>query len=234
MERSFDKLRERLLRAGIAPRHVRRYLAELTDHWADLTAEEQQAGRSRADAESAALTRLGEIDRLAKAIIDKRQFQSISARAPWLIFGLVPLCLLASAYCAAFAILWSGWKIFLPDADTPFVRIDGLAILYFGAGRWLYYGAPIFIGWGIAFIAIRQRFTVVWPLVALILLASIGGMVRVHAGRAVPGGVRQISMGFIGSLPDISYELLHVLIIFSLTALPYLIWRIQKLRRLSA
>ena len=28
----FPELRERLLRAGIAPRHVRRYLTELTDH----------------------------------------------------------------------------------------------------------------------------------------------------------------------------------------------------------
>ena len=34
------ELRERLLRAGVAPRHVRRYLTELREHWADLTAEE--------------------------------------------------------------------------------------------------------------------------------------------------------------------------------------------------
>ncbi len=31
------ELRERLLRAGVAPRHVRRYLIELREHWADLT-----------------------------------------------------------------------------------------------------------------------------------------------------------------------------------------------------
>jgi hypothetical protein len=234
MHRSFNELRERLLRAGIAPRHVRRYLAELTDHWVDLVAEEHHAGRSRADAESAAFTRLGEIDHLARAMIDQRRFQSFSARAPWLIFGLAPICLLASAYLVACAILWSGWKIFLPDADTPFVRIDGLAILYFGAGRWLYYGAPFLIGWGIAFIALRQRFTAVWPCVALILLALLGGLVQVHAGRAMPGGVRQITMGFIPSLPDIAYQFFHALLILSLTALPYLIWRLQKLRRLSA
>lgn len=234
MHRSFDELRERLLRAGIAPRHVRRYLAELTDHWADLTAEEQRAGRDRAEAESAAFARLGEVDHLAKAMIDQRQFQSISARAPWLIFGLAPICLLASAYFAACAILWSGWKIFLPGADTPFVRIDGLAILYFGAGRWLYYGAPVLIGWAVALIAARQRFTAVWPLVCFFLLALIGGITQVHATRAVPGGVRQISLGFIPPLQGVSYALFHDLIILALTALPYLISRFQKPRRLPA
>ena len=36
----FPELRERLLRAGVAPRHVRRYLNELGDHFTDLRAEE--------------------------------------------------------------------------------------------------------------------------------------------------------------------------------------------------
>ena len=58
----FHELRERLLRDGVAPRHVRRYLGELTDHFADLTAEEQQAGRNLAEAKSAALERLGKTD----------------------------------------------------------------------------------------------------------------------------------------------------------------------------
>ena len=37
---SFDHLSERLLRAGIAPRHVRRYARELSDHFDDLVREE--------------------------------------------------------------------------------------------------------------------------------------------------------------------------------------------------
>ena len=57
METLFDELRERLLRAGVMRRHVRRYLAELTDHLADLKAEEIQAGRSSTEAEVAAIAR---------------------------------------------------------------------------------------------------------------------------------------------------------------------------------
>jgi len=42
--RLLRELEERLLRAGVAPRHVRRYVAELRDHLADLRAEEERAG----------------------------------------------------------------------------------------------------------------------------------------------------------------------------------------------
>src|SRR5450631_1323385 len=175
MPKSFHELRERLLRAGVAPRHVRRYLNELADHLADLRAEEERAGRSAADAESAALARLGSMDDLAKAMIEQRQFQAWSVRAPWAMFGLAPLLFLAGAYVVALLILWSGWKIFLPGADTPFVRIDGFAAFYFGAGRLFYFCAPLLIGWGIGFIAARQRLKALWPVVGLVLTAWMGG-----------------------------------------------------------
>jgi hypothetical protein len=216
---------------------VRRYLTELTDHLADLRAEQECAGRSRADAESAALIRLGGMDDLAKAMIEQRQFQSWCVRAPWAMFGLAPLFLLTGAYVVACSILWSGWKFFLPGAHTPFVPLDGFAILYFGVGRLLYYFAPILIGWGIGLIAARQRFKVIWPVVGLVLIASIGGTAQVHASRpAVPGGVGHISMDLAlgSSVQDISYSLIHALAILSLTVLPYLIWRLQKAYSLSA
>ncbi len=237
MAKLFTELRERLLRAGVAPRHVRRYLTELADHLADLRAEEERAGLSRADAESAALIRLGGVDDLSKAMIEQRQFQSWCVRAPWAIFGLGPLFLLAGAYFVACLILWSGWKIYLPGTDTPFVPISGFAIVYFNFGRLLYYGAPIFIGWGIALIAARQRFKAVWPAVGLALIALIGGTAQVHASRpAAPGGIGRVSMDFTfgPSVQGISPGLFHALVILSLTVPPYLIWRWQKAHSLSA
>jgi hypothetical protein len=238
MAKPFHELRERLLRAGIAPRHVGRYLSELADHWADLRAEEERAGRSRADAEAAALLRLGGVDDLAKAMIEQRQFQSWCIRAPWAMFGLAPIFVLAGSYFVALLILWSGWKIFLPGADTPFgTRVHGIANFYFGVGRLIYYGAPILIGWGIGIIAARQRLKAVWPTVGLVLIAWIGGTAQVHASRtAVPGGFGHISMGFAhgASMPGVFDGLSHALVILSLTVLPYLIWRLQKAHSLSA
>jgi hypothetical protein len=243
MAQPFHELRERLLRAGVAPRHVRRYLNELADHLADLTAEEERAGLPRADAESAALLRLGGIDDLAKAMTDQRQFQSWSSRAPWAAFGLTPLVLLAAVWLVALFLLWSGWQIFMPGADTPFGarpgphRIYDLANVYFQIDRALYFGAPVLVGWEIGIIALRQRLRPIWPTVGLALIALIGGTVRVQASRtAVPTGLGHIRMDFVlsSTMPLIPYALFHALVILSLTALPYLIWRLQKAYSLSA
>lgn len=243
MAKPFDELRDRLLRSGVAPRHVRRYLAELADHLADLRAEEERAGRSRADAESEALVRLGGMDDLARAMIEQRQFQSWCVRAPWAAFGLAPLLMLVGAWFVALLILWSGWQIFLPGADTPFGarpgphRIFELVNIYFQVGRMIYFGAPFVIGWGIALIAARQRLKMVWPAAGLALTALLAGTAQVHANRpVVPGGAGQVGMDFalgplVHGIPD---GLLHALVILSVTALPYLAWRLQRARSLSA
>lgn len=234
MTKPFHELRERLLRAGIAPRHVRRYLTELTDHLADLTAEEECAGRSRADAESTALIRLGSIDDLAKAMIEQRQFQSWSARAPWAAFSVAPLLLLAGAYFVALFILWSGWKMFLPGADTPFGfrpgphRIFEIENVYFQLGRMIYFGAPVFVGWVIGLVAARQKFRAVWPTLGLILIAMVGCIARVQAIRpAVPGGEGHVSISF-SFAPSVESSLLYALVILAFAALPYLVWRLQN------
>jgi hypothetical protein len=243
MAKRFHELRERLLRAGVAPRHVRRYLTELADHLADLRAEEERTGRSRVDAESAALLRLGGMDDLAKAMIEQRQFQSWCVRAPWAMFGLGPVFLLGLVWCAALFVLWSGWQIFLPGADTPFGsrpgahRIFEVANIYFQVDRLIYFAAPILVGWGIGLIAARQRFNAVWPTVGLVLIALMGGTAQVQASRtAVPGGLGHIRIDFalgrpVQGIPD---GLFHALVILSLTVLPYLVWRFQKALSLTA
>ncbi len=226
MAKSLGELRERLLRAGVAPRYVKRYLSELADHLADLQIEEELKGRSRADAEAAALVRLGGMGNLSRAMIDQRQLQSWSAKAPWAVFGLVPLVILAGAYGFACCILWSGWKIFLPGRDTPFVPLDGFAILYFGAGKLLYYCAPVLVCWGIGLIAARQRFTAPWPIIGCTLVALAGAAARVRASRPeAAGGIGNISMSlsFGASLQTVSTGLLHASVILLFAVPPYLL-----------
>src|SRR5215467_11648168 len=113
MQEPFLELRERLLHAGVAPRHVRRYVKELREHLADLTAEEAHAGSARAEAEMRAMARLGSVDDLAQAMIDQRQFRSWCTRAPWAVFSVAPVLWLAGAFDVACLLWWSGWKLFL-------------------------------------------------------------------------------------------------------------------------
>jgi len=237
MPKPFDEIRERLLLAGIAPRHVRRYLSELGEHLDDLREEEERAGRSRKDAASAALARLGGVEELSRAMIERREFQAWCARAPWAMFGLAPPLILAAAYFVACLILWSGWRIFLPGADSPFVRIDGLAILYFGVGRYLFFYAPVLIGWGLGLVVIRQRLGAVWPAFGLAVIALISATAQVHASHPVAAGeAGRISMGFtLGpSVQDALRCLLHALAVFALAVLPIVIWRLRRGRPLSS
>jgi hypothetical protein len=176
------------------------------------------------------------MDDLAKEMIKQRHFQSWCARAPWAMFGLAPALFLAAAWVVALFILWSGWKIFLPGAETPFgtghFRLFDLANIYFQFGKAIYFFAPILVGWGMVVLAIRQRMQAVWPAVGLILIAVIGGASEVHAGRtAVPGGFGHIRMDFVlapsvqGGYP---YGLVHAAILLSFMVAPYVVWRLQQ------
>lgn len=233
MAKPFDQLRERLLSEGVAPRHVRRYLNELADHLADLIAEEERTGLSRTEAESAALKRLGGMDDLAKAMIGRMQFRSWTVRAPWATFGVAPLLVLAGAYFIALFILWSGWKMFLPGAETPFgVRVSGpiysLENIYFQTGRMIYFGAPIFVGWCMAMVAVRQRIKITWPAIGLVLVALIGCMVQVHAtGPVAAGGAGHVSLS-LGLGSYFEGTLLYAAVVLFLAALPYLAWRLRS------
>lgn len=232
MNRLFPELRERLLRAGVAPRHVRRYVAELADHLADLMAEERQAGRGRADAEAAALARLGDAESLAATMIAQRRFHAWSARVPWLMFSAAPLVVLAAAWAVALFLLWSGWSLFLPNAMTPLgMRAGGVANLYFQVGRTIYIGAPILIGWGIGWVAARQRLAALWPAAGLLLTAFLGGAGQVEVRRPDgPEGIRHVGMAFhlVGTAHSAPFGLWHALVLFSLTATPYFLWRLYQ------
>src|SRR3569832_671561 len=97
----FDRLSERLLHAGIAPRHVRRYTRELSDHFDDLVREELDGGARRALAETQALSRLGSEDDLAAAKLARPELRSLTSRFPWAVFGLGPIALLVTSFFGA-------------------------------------------------------------------------------------------------------------------------------------
>jgi len=224
MERPFHELRERLLRAGAAPRHVTRYMTELADHLADLRAEEELAGRSREDAKSAAMVRLGRIDDLFKAMTEQRNFQSWCARVPWATFGLAPVLILAGAWFVAVMVSLSGF-------NTPLTSADRFAFAMYRVriGGLLYFGAPILINWAIGLFAARQRFRAVWPTVGLVAIAFFSSTLRLRfTGFAseLGGGMRFGGIS-IAAIPE---GLLSALVILLLTALPYFIWRLHNSR----
>jgi hypothetical protein len=196
---AFDNLREKLLSGGVAPRHVRRYLAELNEHLDDLTAQQREAGYDGEDARIRARARLGGDDELASAMLAQKQFRSWAARAPWAVFVFLP-----PMAAMTFAALLTGGLVltakifgFLPLSEhsapnwfqilaTDTVAVAGLT------ARPL--AAVLFV-----VIAVRQRLKLAWPLIATLLLLVLvvdshvsfvesgKSYLRLGAGLAFPG-----------------------------------------------
>jgi hypothetical protein len=221
------ELRERLLRAGVAPRHVRRYLTELREHWMDLTAEEEMAGRNRVEAETLALARLGRMDDLARTMIERPELRSLTARAPWAVLGFGPVLGLVAGWAIALLILWSGWIWFLGGSQTPFVPVHGFAIAYFGLGRILYYTAPLLAGWGMIALARRQRVQAVWPVIfgsLFVALLGATGAVDVRP-PVVPGTAGDVGIRFFPLASQFADAAPRALLMFVFVLLPYLALR---------
>src|SRR5215470_8289630 len=92
-----ESLSERLLRAGVAHRHVRRYVHELHDHYEDALREELAKGSDRSLAEQAAWARLGTDEELARSVLAQPALRSTAARFPGLVFGAAPVFIWVAA-----------------------------------------------------------------------------------------------------------------------------------------
>ena len=169
----FDPLRERLLKGGIAPRHVRRYLGELEDHLVELT-------RCGGVAAIRARALLGPDEELADAMLKQRDFRSISSRFPWLVFGIVPpLALILGFLLLLVAIMLVGFAsgAIVPDKKIPLPIpswFDWAASSLMFTANFL---IPAMLGALLAWMAQRQRMRLLWPLLgmAAILLLNLHG-----------------------------------------------------------
>lgn len=233
MARQFRELRERLLRAGVAPRHVRRYLTELREHLADLTEEEERAGHSRAEAEARAFQRLGSVEDLARTMIARQELRSWTARAPWAVLGAGPVLAVVFAWGLALLILWTGWTWFLQGTPNPFgVRLHGFSMVYFGVGRMLYFWSPLLAGWGIVLLAGRQRVRAVWPVMAGAVVVALMGSTGAVDVRppTVPGQAGDVGMRFYPVSGQYEAAAVHALVLLALMTVPYLLlrWRLSR------
>ncbi len=89
------ELQNELLRAGIAPRHVRRTLGELSDHFEDLIDHALVDGVDLNTAQLRALDDLGDLRDVAKAMRLQPQLRSWAFRFPHLAMVVYPLTFFA-------------------------------------------------------------------------------------------------------------------------------------------
>lgn len=101
-EVEFDSLAAQLTRAGIAPRHVRRAVTELQDHYADLVDAAIADGISRDEAETQAMSRIGNLEHVSEAYRAQPALRGWAHRWPHVAVAVYPLACVAALPAAPF------------------------------------------------------------------------------------------------------------------------------------
>jgi hypothetical protein len=227
----FHALRERLLTAGIAPRHARRYVAELRDHAADLADEERAAGLSPAEAEARALARLGGQEDLVQALLRCGDLRSWGAKAPWAVYGIAPLLGVMTIYALALATFVGIFEAHRPAPSAHPVLPGWFATAAITLSYLHNLVLPLLIGGGIACMATRQRMPALWPSLALLVVGIVGGAgvseVRLPKG---PDDYVELVVGWSFLCPYVNLDsaFRHIAVILLLTLVPYLAWHVWR------
>lgn len=172
----FESLRERLLRAGFAPRHVRRYLGELQDHYDDALGEELARGADAAAASEAAWARLGTEESLAQGMLARPELRSKAARLPALVFGIGPALLWLGAPVAIISGLLT-----MPEA-MPQLKVDATFIEAYHTLCFFYTRVlPVLLGAGTLAVAASRRLPALWPLIGTGGVDVLAGTLTVYS-----------------------------------------------------
>lgn len=157
----FESLEDTLLRGGIAPRHVRRYLRELEEHLSDIATAQAAAGHDAQAAADRARAALGRDEDLAAAMLIQRDFRSLSARFPWLAFGMLPVLVLSLMVPLYMLVL-----VVLEMLNAP-ALISPLAGVMLFAGNFILVPAVALL---FVVMARRQRHSLAWPILSTVII----------------------------------------------------------------
>lgn len=210
----FALLSERLRRAGISPRRVRRLISELEAHFDDLVAELRSTGLSHAESESQAAIRLGTEDVLAASILARPELRSWARRWPWLAFAVLPLLslpvqfvlsMVAAVVVFDFSIHTLGMTLLHPGP----VRL--ICEAFQGYALWI---APMLAVAGACYFAAHYRAPAFWPIVGSILIALLGAATNASFqwSLALPKGVISAGIGLPGRGPAIGFRVVLTLV----------------------
>ncbi len=220
-----NSLGERLLRSGIAPRHVRRYLRELRDHYDDAVQGELQKGANRAAAEEVAANRLGEPERLLQSALARPELQSTVARYPRLVFGAGPTLLWVAFFITAL--------LMFAEVATSLERMRAMHVMMIFFARVF----PVALALGLFVIAYRQRLPFLWPIVGASIVAILAGTLDIgywpaqtvaESGVGISSSLMPFFLDapWIGPAQPIAFVqgLMRALLTMALALVPFTIW----------
>jgi len=231
---AFARLKERLLQGGVAPRHVRRLIAELADHYDDVLDDELDKGLSADAARVAAWARMGAEDDVVGSILARPELQSLPARFPRLIFGLGPFALwIATIVASGYGLMLLFHVLrtvgLLPPSGTPeptWLHGPASAACFFYA-----HILPLIIGAGVMVAAARQRVAPLWPMVGAGVISLVAALISIDVAFAQSVGEKgRLSIGLGVAAEQLPQTVAMTALYAGLLMLPYIAW----MRRRSA
>lgn len=188
-ERHFRDLGEALARRGVALRYAHRAILEIEAHHRDLMEEALARGAPAEQAQRCADVAIGTDDTLIERFASRKELQSWSHRFP-LVYGIAPILCFGCLGIALMATMAAGMHAIWPHPhDAPFpteLATDinsALVVLYL----WI---LPISLAMGFGLFAYRQRISLRWPIVGILLLCTAAALMNV--GFGIKGGPKPL------------------------------------------
>jgi hypothetical protein len=235
-------LRMRLLRGGVAPKHVNRTLKELTHHFADLEQKALSEGLSQTAAAARAGEQLGDPKLIIEEALARPELRSLAYRWPWGIYGIFPVIALVLFVVGSifgvvsileFAQSSSGLSP-AAFANAMFDQWWARALLETWRVAMIYVLPAVFAG-GLCIFAARRDAPILWPAIGVFLILLLGFCYDLTV--VPPPAPDQLAefgaaIGF-GTDRLLSIRVLRLLIPLVLVLSPYYWWCRKQQERLS-
>lgn len=180
------RLSQTLLNGGVAFKHVRRFIAELKDHYEDLKAESLSKGCSTDQASAEAASKLGDQDLLVEQMLQQAALKSYGMRYPLTLMVLGPI-ILQMAMLVALVLLIIGFvQVFDPEfisynSDKEIVGLPALAIAILSAVRlFMMYLLPLLIVFVVVVYATRNQIAFKYYSSGLLIACLLGCSVCIN------------------------------------------------------
>lgn len=172
-EIDFDRLNQRLLLAGVAPKYVRRTISELRNHLEDLVRQELTMGHTELEAKENAYALLGDENQIVNEAIAKPEIKTWSRRFTKSVFLATPtIVYIAAVLGITIAYVLPAFALFGFDVNDPWPT------WYFWIARitaWFseYLLTPM-IAFFFCMLAIRRGVHLLWPMTGIGIVVFFG------------------------------------------------------------
>ncbi len=188
-ERRFRNLGEALVRRGVARRYAQRAEIEIEAHHRDLLEQALARGESAEEARRGADAAIGSSDAIIERFASREELQSWSHRFP-VAYGLAPIVCFVGLGIGLMAAVAAATHAIWPHPQDARVSAVLAADINAGLVALFLWILPISLAMGFGLFAYRQRISLRWPIVGILLLCIVVALVNV--GFGVRGGPKPL------------------------------------------